>query len=274
MTVIIKELKQVLRGLVESTPFLSDLYYQNWHFYKYPNAFRGVYKSFSSALTDIPQNHLSTYNITELYVDSLVRLEAGERISYFDPRDYPILFWLKSILDNDKSIFDFGGNVGSSYYAYQYYLAYPKNLRWLVCDLPTAIEIGKKILEKNPSKNIFFTENLDDAEDADIFLTCGTLQYIESSISDLLEKLLQKPRHLLINRVPIYEGETYITLQNLIDSIVPYKIQNRAKLISELESLGYELIDSWKDSRTCFIPFHPELFVDGYHGFYFRYKHA
>jgi hypothetical protein len=34
--------------------------------------------------------------------------------------------------------------------------------------------------------------------------------------------------------------------------------------------MGYELVDAWKNERTCSIPFHPEYFVDGYSGFYFR----
>ena len=40
------------------------------------------------------------------------------------------------------------------------------------------------------------------AEGFDIFLTCGTLQYLEPSLSELLSKLQSQPQHLIINHVP------------------------------------------------------------------------
>jgi putative methyltransferase (TIGR04325 family) len=101
-------------------------------------------------------------------------------------------------------------------------------------------------------------------------LTCGTLQYIEPSLSEMLGQLKTKPRHILINRVPFYDGEMFITLQNIGYAFCPYKIQNRAEFIASLASIGYELIDSWTLSRSCYIPFHPERFVRNYYGFYLR----
>ena len=96
----------------------------------------------------------------------------------------------------------------------------------------------------------------------------------------MLSQLKSKPQHLIINHVPFYNGDEYITLQNLliVDSVnktqiasyTPYKIQNSAHFIDAIEKLGYELVDSWQQNRTCYIPFEPERFVDAYHGFYFR----
>lgn len=119
-----------------------------------------------------------------------------------------------------------------------------------------------------------FTVDFADAEGADILLTVGTLQYIEASLAELLSQLKVKPRHVVINQVPFYDGSTFITLQNIGYAFCPYKIQNQAEFLASLTSLGYELIDSWEDGRTCLIPFHPQRFVSAYHGFYLRLNHT
>jgi putative methyltransferase (TIGR04325 family) len=164
--------------------------------------------------------------------------------------------------------------VGLAYYSYRQYLEYPEDFKWIVCDLPKAVEVGKKIAEKSKNtEQLSFITDLKDLKSVhNVFFTAGTLQYIEKSLSEIITEFSTLPEHILVQRVPVYDGKTYITLQNLINSAVPYKIQNRHQFIKEICDLGYELVDDWKNNRTCFIPFHPECFVDGYHGFYFRKK--
>jgi len=132
------------------------------------------------------------------------------------------------------------------------------------------IKAGEKIAKEMDSQGLSFTNDFREADGADILLTLGTLQYIEPSLAELLGQLGKKPIHLLISMVPFYDGESFITLQNVGYAFSPYKIQNRSEFIDSLTSLGYELIDSWEWDRTCSIPFHPELCVRAYHGFYFQ----
>lgn len=265
-------IKYVLRGIVEQIPVLSDLYADRWFFYKNPNAYRGVFKSFGEALAAIPSSYKSTYNLSQLCQVHLGDLEQPQ-VTSLNPQDYPVIFWLQSILQKCSVVVDFGGNTGSSYYSYQKYLNFSHNLRWIVCDLPAAVENGSRLAQQINDRQISFTSELASIDHLDVFLTCGTLQYVEPSLAELLSSSLRhQPKHLIINRVPCYEGKQFITLQNLLDSIVPYKIQNRTEFINAISLLDYELIDSWKNNRTCSIPFHPECFVNGYHGFYFRLK--
>ncbi len=70
--------------------------------------------------------------------------------------------------------------------------------------------------------------------------------------------------------MPLYNGETFLTLQNIGYSVCPYKIQNKTELINSLTAMNYKLIDSWENHRSCRIPFHPERFVSAYYGFSFR----
>ena len=59
-------------------------------------------------------------------------------------------------------------------------------------------------------------------------------------------------------------------ISNIGYAFTPYKIWNRDEFIATLKAVGYELIDSWSYNRTCSIPFHPDRFVNAYHGMYFR----
>ncbi|OLP17089.1 hypothetical protein BST81_17165 [Leptolyngbya sp. 'hensonii'] len=277
---LVKSLKQILRGFVEGTPILSDYYYYYWLFPRNPNLYRGVFSSFSAAAMAVPPKLPSGYNHAEIHNTSLKHDIDINEIHPFKPIDYPVLVWLGEIFKESSILFDLGGNTGYSYYAYRRFISYPPNVRWLICDVPEAVKVGNEFLTRFNSPGLSYTTNISDAEGTEIFFTCGTLQYLEPSLAALLSQLQTKPQHLIVHHVPFYEGEQYVTLQNLlivdpvdktqISSYTPYKIQNRTQFINSIVALGYELVDSWQKNRTCYIPFHPERAVDAYHGFYFR----
>jgi putative methyltransferase (TIGR04325 family) len=295
----IKEIKKFFRETLNKTPLISDIYRYHWGFPRTPNSFRGVFFSFSEALKAIPSGSRDSYNLSELHDEALKfspnpidssnkypselavkevylpsvkqTIKFGEHPLFkFNPSDYPLLVWLNTALSDRSTVFDLGGNVGHSYYTYQSYISYPNNLKWITCDVPEAVKVGRELARRYNLSDLSFTEEFADAYKANILISCGTLQYLELSLADILKTLDRQPQHLLINQVPFYEGKQYITLQNLIHSYVPYKIQNRLEFINSLTALGYELVDSWYYNRTCSIPFHPERFVNAYHGFYFR----
>ena len=277
---IAKTLKRVLRGFVENTPILEDFYYYHWLFPRNPNLYRGFFSSFAEASATVPPTNPSGYNHSQLHDGSLKQNLNLEEIGKFKQIDYPVLVWLGEIFKHQSRLFDFGGNTGNSYYAYRNYISYPPALQWLICDVPEAVKVGNELLKRFSSPGLSYTTDIADADGFDVLLTCGTLQYLEPSLAQLLSDLQYLPQHLIINHVPCYDGDRYITLQNLlivdpvnntqIASYTPYKIQNRTELIESLEKMGYELVDSWQQNRNCYIPFHPERFVDFYHGFYFR----
>ncbi|PSB59228.1 methyltransferase, TIGR04325 family [Chamaesiphon polymorphus] len=279
---IVNSSKRILRGFVENAPILRDFYYYHWLFPINPNLYRGVFRSFAEASAAVPASNPSGYNYDEIHNLSLNQNFGLDEIGKFKQIDYPILVWLGEIFKDRSTVFDLGGNTGNSYYAYRKYLSYPPAMQWLICDVPAAVKVGNELLKKFSSPGLSYTTNIADAEGFDIFITCGTLQYLESSLSELLSQLQSKPQHLIINHVPFYNGEEYVTLQNLliVDSVnktqiasyTPYKIQNRTNFIDSIEKLGYELADNWQQNRTCYIPFEPKRFVDAYHGFYFRLK--
>jgi putative methyltransferase (TIGR04325 family) len=188
----------------------------------------------------------------------------------FEPRDYPILFWLARAFRQSKTLIDLGGNVGHEYYAYRRFIRYPEGLKWTVCEVDEVCEVGQKLAREQKASGLQFTNDFQQAGGAEIMLTCGTLQYLQKDLSEMIAPLSLAPRHLLINRVPLGDGPTFFTLQNIGYAFGAYKIQNREAFINSLSLLGYRLIDQWRDARYCHIPFHPGLTVKGYSGFYFR----
>jgi putative methyltransferase (TIGR04325 family) len=262
-------IKRAFRQLVESLPVISDFYYHHWLFPRNPNLYRGVFQSFTEATAAIPENVSSAYHHSKINDGLLQNSNPIDSIHSFKSIDYPVLVWLGEAFKNSHKIFDLGGSTGYGYYAYRKYISYPAELHWLICEVAEAVNKGNDLLQHLDSPGLAYTTDFDKAEGCQIFLTSGTLQYVEPSLAELLTKLQTKPMHLIVHHVPFYDGPEYITLQNLLSSYVPYKIQNRGQFIHAIKELGYELIDSWQLKRECRIPFHPNRHVNAYHGFYF-----
>jgi putative methyltransferase (TIGR04325 family) len=261
----------MLKRIIQKIPIISDYYHYHFHFPKNITACRGVYNSFSEAFYAIPKKLLAGYRQPIIEKHQCVpQLTARTEIGTFNSIDYPVLLWLKNAFTDSSKLFDLGGNVGLGYYAYKKFLPYPDNLRWLVCEIPEIAKAGKNIATEKGVNKLSFTTNMSEAEGADIFLSCGALQYLDQTLPELIELLQKKPRHLLIHNVPFYDGETFTTIQNIGYACCPYKVQNRSKFIDALALMCYELVDSWKIQHSFSIPFHPERHVHNYHGFYFQ----
>jgi putative methyltransferase (TIGR04325 family) len=234
--------------------------------------FRGVYETFEEAIRAAPKTKSIGYDNPELAHEYQHRAELETTVQSYD---YPVLFWLNSIFDiNEKtlSIFDFGGNVGVHFYAYEKYLKYPFNLKWLVCELPAIVKAGKELAEKRGSSDLVFTEKFEEASGKDVFLASGSVQYVED-LSLSLSSLSEKPKHLLLNILPLYEGPKFVSLQNGGNVFYPSYVFNKADFINSINKIGYEIVDIWRDMFfPCIIPFHPEKSGPFFHGLYFKLR--
>lgn len=262
---------QLLKNRVNAIPVVRALrefnYERQFSGECYGN-FRGVFETFEEAILSAPKTKKIGYNQPDLAEEYKKNLEKYKIKNY----DYPVLFWLKEIIEKSSIIFDFGGNIGIHYYLYSKYLSYPSDLKWIVCEVPEITRVGEELAQQEGKFNLLFTSNFEEANDIhiDVFLASGSIQYIES-LSLSLSKLNQKPRHLLINRLPLYGGKQFVTLQNGGMVYYPQYVFNRKDFIDSLCNLGYELIDVWKDREdSCVIPLHPKKSVPFYSGLYFR----
>ncbi len=258
-----------LRQVLEAAPLLRQILerrYEKRFAGNCRGCFRGVYETFAQADLSSPRTKPRGFNCPE-YAQ-----EFKDRRSRVFSFDYPVLFWLKCLLVEGSSIFDFGGHVGTQFYAYSKYLQFPPAMRWVVCDLPEITRAGAELAQEQGQSGLTFTNRFEDAKDSDIFLAAGSVQYVESPpLAERLSKLERKPAHLLVNKLPVYDGEQFVTLQNGGAAFHPQHVFNRAAFLESLTSLGYEVVDSWDvETHPGYIPFHPENSFRCHSGFYLR----
>jgi putative methyltransferase (TIGR04325 family) len=247
------------------TPFFERRYEK--HFANSAlGCFRGVYKSFDEANQTAPATKPLGFD------NPAYAAEFDSRLSQVYSFDYPVLFWMRSLLKPKTTIFDFGGHRGTHFYSYAKYLEYPEEFRWIVCELPEIIEAGKQLARERGLQEISFTSDFRAASGADIFLAAGSLQYVERPrLHEMLKDLSERPPHLLINKLPLYEGREYVTLQNGGVAFHPQYVFNRKEFLEPLFQLGYELIDTWDvPSHAGKIPYHPEVSFRWHSGLYLR----
>jgi putative methyltransferase (TIGR04325 family) len=190
------------------------------------------------------------------------------------PYDYPVLFWLRPLFGVELGVFDLGGNVGVHYYGYRKYLPYTDSMRWTVCEIPLLIAKGKNIAAEREAAHLAFTEHLADADGYDVLLAAGVLHFIDApTLAEGLKPMSRKPKHVLLNKLPLYEGEDFVTLQNAGLTTLPHHVYDRSRFLASFTSLGYELVDEWViPDFSCVIPGHPDKRVPAYSGCYLRLR--
>lgn len=229
-----------------------------------PNQFRGVYGSFAEAEASVPQHAPLGYDHAALAGMYRHRMEKANQ------SDYAVLFWLKGILDEHSFVFDFGGHVGISYHGWRNYLDYRPGMRWLVHDVPAITKVGAELARERPSAGLAFTSDITDARGCTIFLAAGSLQYVDISLPAMLAHIGSLPRHLIVNKLPMYDGDTVVTVQSTGRAFHAYRIYNRAAFVAEITALGYRVVDDWCNrEQHCELPFTRGRDIDAYSGYYF-----
>jgi putative methyltransferase (TIGR04325 family) len=228
--------------------------------------YRGVYRNFEEAKRSIPPDQKMGFDHVEL---------AGmyrNRMLKACPSDYAVLYWMRSMmLETDPFIFDFGGHVGISYHGWRNYLTYPPSLRWVVYDLPAITSAGEEIARERPSTGLSFTNDARDARDCSVFLAAGSLQFQEKTLPELFQDVGCRPRHVIVSKLPMRDGEPFVTVQSAGNAFHPYQIMNRRAFVSGMTSIGYRVVDDWESAEQfCKIPFNSNLDIDSYSGFYFK----
>lgn len=228
----------------------------------YPS-FRGTYQSMQQAALAAPAT-LALGCESASYADHHV-----DRVNKVYLHDYPVMLWLSRLLPSANHIFDLGGNVGIHYLSYRKYVAYPPGIRWTVCDVPNVIAVGQRLAAELDAPGLEFGTAFELASGADVLLSSGTIQYLDWDLSERLAGLPAKPRHLFLNKLPLYDGKEYVTLQNARVAFLPYRAFNRTQFIGSLSQAGYELVDTWDvPGFTCGDPFRPEVHIPSFTGLY------
>jgi putative methyltransferase (TIGR04325 family) len=233
-------------------------------FHKGQELYHGVYPSFAEAQKSIPPGQKVGFDhaaLAGMYRDRMLKACQS---------DYAVLYWLRRILEPTSVVFDFGGHVGISYHGWRSYLDYPPGLRWTVYDLPAITRVGEEVARARPSAGLSFTNDLREAKDCTVFLTAGSLQFLERSLPSLLEEAGCRPRHIIVNKMPLYEGKSFVTVQSAGKAFHPYQISNRSEFTSGITALGYRVVDDWMNAeQSCKVPFTRDKEIKAYSGYYF-----
>lgn len=228
------------------------------------NRFRGVYRSFAEAEAKIPPGQRVGYDHAELA--GLYRTRMVKACE----SDYAVLFWLKGLIDARTVVFDLGGHVGVSYHGWKKYLDYPPGLTWLVQDVPAITKVGEELARERGAPGLRFTNDFAAARGCTVFLAAGSLQYIDLSLPAILATAGPLPRHLIVNKLPLYDGETFVTVQSTGRAFHAYRIQNRTEFVAQMTGLGYRVVDDWQNrEQHCEIPFTQGRDIEAYSGYYF-----
>jgi putative methyltransferase (TIGR04325 family) len=256
--------KRAIRDTVLAVPLVSDVYRKHWHFLSRLGTCRGIFPTRRDAELAATSLGPVGYNGNLVFGPEIMGEPSDMR-----KRDYPVMLWLSKSLDEGCKILNLGGSAGTEYFTYRQFLQFPERVIWMVCELPHVVEFGRSLADAVDAPELAFTTRIEDGAGADIFLSCGVLQYLEQDLATCLRRLQPRPPRVLVNRIPLYEGETFFTIQSSLGSVAPYRIQNRQELVDSMIELDYQLVDCWSEKREVVIPFHPQRSVDEFHGFYF-----
>lgn len=228
----------------------------------------GVFNDFAEARASLPPSR-------EFDDPALAKDYVEVRTKRVFAYDYPVMWWLERAFQSGaRKVLDIGGSVGVHYYAYQRYLAAPPNVRWQVVEVPAMVRIGREMAAQLQVGALEFTEHLEPAlEGSDVWIAAGSIQYFEDARpSDLLRRCTARPNYILLNKLPLYSGEDFVTTQNLGEgAFAPLHVWNREKFIQDIVASGYELRDEWPVlERSLYLPgHHRRRSVPSFSGLYF-----
>lgn len=121
----------------------------------------------------------------------------------------------------------FCGERGNNLLLIPKYLDLASDFRWSVYDLPHIVEAGKKVRQVEENREqLSFTTTIDELDGAEIFFAAGSLQYVQEPLSTILSKFRHRPKHLMLNKLPVSQLNAYYTLQNTGTAFCPYRVVN------------------------------------------------
>jgi putative methyltransferase (TIGR04325 family) len=184
---------------------------------------------------------------------------------------------MQRLMGEVKSVLDIGGSVGNLFYCYSRYLRYPPGFTWTVFEVPETVAAGRRLAQEKDERRLRFVDRIEACDSVDAVVISGALHYFEELPPELTRSLRRRPQHVFINRTPVIDGPSAITIQDHEQyfAISPARILSRGLLLQTMTDAGYELVDEWKAHELRLrIPLHPEASVPAYSGFYFRRKES
>lgn len=258
-------LKYTMAGLGQSLVPLRVVGGRLRYLSPFPRRFTGAYASIEEAVAAAGTGSLVGYD------HDAITTVAFEQMCRVMPWDYPVLFWLSSLLEEIDGVVDAGGHMGTKYRAFRDLLPLDATFSWIVYDVPAIVAAGRRRALRDGLTQLSFVDRIEDAPEAAAFLGSGLLQYLDIPLSSLLGSMRSPPRHLLLNKVAFRKGGPVVTLERIGQAYVPYQMRDEGAFLREVEGMDYRLVDRWAiPELSHVIETHPELGPSESAGFYFR----
>lgn len=243
------------------------------------NHFHGVYRDYSEAERAAKRLRPVGWSdpaIADLLVSTKPYCES-DTSGEFQPSFYPVFFWISRLLPENGQVVDLGGAGGIAYELARRYKIFPDGARWHVIDVPEMIERGAFRHAADEGRSITFGSNLAGAPAADILLTTGAIQYMTDPLGQenlgILDGISNLPRNIIVNKVPLTKNESFVTIQNLVETASPYNVFNSDAFFQSFERHGYEVVDRWiVPELDVSIPFHSKHAIEHFEGVCFSRK--
>lgn len=201
----------------------------------------GVFYSAVDALAAVPLDRRSDYTNPDIVP---INFEQFSEVQLFD---WPVICCIVALLARRKvtSLIDFGGHVGVKFLAFRPFLDLPPEFLWNVVELPPMVEEGKR---RNAGKHraLAFHHSIAECDNAEIMLLSGVLQYFEQPLDALFAECREKPRYVLVSRLPLCDREGFYTLENFGRVKMAHRVYGREENEATRERLGYDLEVRWR----------------------------
>lgn len=242
-----------------------------WYSFKY--GWKGNYKSYQQA-----KKHCKGYDeahILQRISETTAKVKNGEAAYERDGILYDkvnVNFHLLSALlliasrnNNQLTVIDFGGSLGTSYYQNLPYLAHLNNLNWCIIEQPNFVTEGKKSFE---NEHIKFYSTLEECmaihSKPDLLLISSVLQYLPEPYTFLKKALSLNIPYLMIDLVGYNDRpEDRITIQHVppvfygIEASYPCTFFNRKKLEQQLEEDYNKEFDFISEPEKYYVELRP-----------------
>jgi putative methyltransferase (TIGR04325 family) len=128
---------------------------------------------------------------------------------------------LRAAAENEGvlDVVDFGGALGSTYFAARRFLAPLRAVRWRVVDLPATVALGRA---EFTTTELSFHASLDDAGAAPVLVLSGSLQFLPEPHAFLEDALTRPFRTVILDRTFVTGGaRDRLTVQHVPAWIYP-----------------------------------------------------
>lgn len=179
-------------------------------------AFRGQYASWQDALSH--SRGYADASILDKVMTAALKVRAGEAAGERDSvvlkraePSFPVLAaLLRAALENDGrlDVLDFGGSLGSSYYACRRFLAPVRALRWGIVEQPHFVAAGRQHFENCELKFYPSMAECLAVQTPHVALLSSVIQYIPDPHGQLLAMAGCGFRYIVLDRTPCRNGES------------------------------------------------------------------